>query len=364
MLIPLLKKLISFKTITRDTAASRVALSWVASQIKGLPLIQKNYSINGFPSLLITTRKTRTPRVLLAAHIDVVDGAPSLFRPRRVGDRLYGRGSFDMKFGIACSIALLRDLGAELARYDIGILLTSDEETGGEYGVGALVKRGIGADVCILPDGGKNWVFESGAKGIYAVRIDARGRSAHGSRPWLGTNAIDTLSDALAILRARVPREPCEDATHRHVTVNTGIIQGGTMRNVIPDSAYAIVDIRYPNASALKRIQRILGAISARLPGIAWSPLYTGEPCTVPVGHPLIRSFFDETRRERRKPISFLYSHGSSDARFLIPAGVPTILVRPNGDGHHSDREWISVRSLEQFYRVVKRYVQQIARLN
>lgn len=362
MIIPLLEKLISFKTVTRDVAESRRALAWAASYVKGLPLFEWKYSIHGFPSLLLTTRRTRKPRVLLAAHIDVVDAPDRLFTPERVGDRLYGRGAFDMKFAIACYLALARELGTALEQYDFGILLTSDEETGGEHGMGALVKRGIGADVCILPDGGKNWVFESGAKGIYAVRLDARGRSAHGSRPWLGVNAIDVLADALSMLRASVPQEPCGDATHRHTTVNTGIIQGGTMRNVIPNAAYAIVDIRYPNVSALKRMKRLLDTITTRLPAISWSPLYTGEPCTVPVDHPLIRTFFDETKCERKKPISFLYSHGSSDARFLIPAGVPTILVRPNGDGHHSDREWISVRSLEQFYRVMKRYVQTVAR--
>src|SRR3989344_4918360 len=207
MLENTLKKLISFQSVSRDQKTNRQVLAWVKKEITGLPVFTYSFESNGFPSLIIGTRKTKTPDVCLLAHVDVVDGSAEMFRPQKIGSRLYGRGTFDMKFAAACYIELLKDL-KNLERYDLAVVLTSDEELGGRDGAGALVKKGLRPKVVVLPDGGENWTVQRGAKGIYQLEVEVRGKSGHSSRPWTGQNAIEELTTFISDLKRKFVSEP------------------------------------------------------------------------------------------------------------------------------------------------------------
>ena len=134
----------------------------------------KHYTFNGHSALVITTRDTMHPKLLLAAHIDVVPGPEALFTPKIDNDnqRMYGRGAYDMKMAIACYMLLLEELKERLGELDFGIMLTSDEEIGGMNGVRCLLEAGYSADAVLLPDGGFNWNFEEAAKGVLHVKGD------------------------------------------------------------------------------------------------------------------------------------------------------------------------------------------------
>ncbi len=82
MIEDLLEELISFRTVTSDREANRRALSWVEERLSGLPLHAARYESSGHPSLVLSTRETKMPKVLLARHMDVVDGGDRLFRPK------------------------------------------------------------------------------------------------------------------------------------------------------------------------------------------------------------------------------------------------------------------------------------------
>src|SRR5262249_3930331 len=153
----------------------------------------KHQTFEGHPTLVITTKDTMTPDIFLVAHIDVVPAPKSLYQPRIESNKMYGRGAYDMKMAIACYILLLHELKEWLGEKNIGLMLTSDEEIGGMQGVKRLLEAGYSSKVAFLPDGGFNWNFEEEAKGVLQIKIAARGKSSHSSRPWLGENAIDSL---------------------------------------------------------------------------------------------------------------------------------------------------------------------------
>ena len=117
-----------------------------------------------------------------------------------------------------------------------GILMTGDEETGGDLGAGFALSR-IKTDFCIALDGGNPDKIVIKEKGPCKIKLTAHGKSAHGARPWLGENAIEILMDDLTHLKALFS-EKSKD--HWHKTLNIGIIKAGTAHNQVPDRAEAI----------------------------------------------------------------------------------------------------------------------------
>lgn len=351
-----LKKLIGFRTLSLDHGSNQEALAWITAQLSVLRLNMRQFSICGFPSLLVTVRQTKRPKVLLVGHLDVVSGSANVFSSKFRGDKLFGRGAFDMKFAIACYLNLFLELGRRnLKRLDLGILVTTDEEVGGANGTGALVKKGLLPKVCVLPDGGQNWEMQKGAKGILRLRVTARGQSAHGSRPWAGDNAIEKLMSFLAKLRSQFPEEPCGDAEHEHPTMNTGKIAGGQETNLIPDIAQADLDIRFPVGKKPKIL---------RARGIGVEVLGEGGPFSQNITNNYIRSFAKLVKNRVGVDPKYITTHGSSDARYFVAREVPVIATRPVGGGHHTEREWISRKSLGQFYDVLKEFVLISARVS
>lgn len=355
----LLTQLISFKTLSRDHAANRKALLWIQKQLKGLPLFVVEKEYGGFPALLVTTRRTKKPRVWLQAHLDVVPGAEELFVPRKKGTRLYGRGAFDMKFAIACYLKLFKELGSTLAHYDFGMMLTTDEEVGGMNGVRMILKQGYSSKVCFLPDcGGANWEFEQAAKGVCHLQVTSKGKSAHASRPWLGENAIDRLVDFITAFKQAVVSEPCcTTAEHYHVTLNVGKIEGGEAVNSVPDRAVALVDVRFPKPEIMEKVRRVIKRMKNEFPTIDVKELVHGSSYVINTNDPYHQLFQKLAKEHTGLTPRFSVSHGSSDARFFMEKGIPTILVRPKGDGHHGPNEWVDRHDLEKFYQVFKEFV-------
>ena len=146
---------------------------------------------NGLPVLAATVGADEGPDVVLHGHLDVVPAAPEQFEPRVDGDRLYGRGAYDMKGGLAAMMCAVRDLAAQDG-VRVHFVCVSDEESeeiddrGSDY---LVERRATSGDFAIT---GEPTDLHIGiqAKGVLALRIEVRGTAAHGSTPWLGDNAV------------------------------------------------------------------------------------------------------------------------------------------------------------------------------
>jgi succinyl-diaminopimelate desuccinylase len=361
-LTTLLSTLMTFKTTDGNRAAMDRLLAWVEKEISAVPLYVRRYDIHGHPALVLTTKRKKSVRLWLVAHIDVVPAPDRLFVPKVRAGKLYGRGAYDMKFAIACYVRLLKELGDSVADYDIGLMLTSDEELGGDSGVRHLLeKEKYTGDVVFLPDGTGAWEFEEMAKGKLTLEVTARGERGHGARPWDGRSAIHELCSYIhdAVDEFRVFEK--NDAEHWHTTMHVGTIQGGEAFNTVAPIATAMFDIRYPDAREFGEIQHILTSLHTVYPHTRVRILCHDKPYGLGTSNEFAQMFAQYARIEGRD-CGWARAHGSSDARYFNAAHIPTLLISPQGGDAHSDHEWIDLKDLEVYYRVFKKFVMEVAR--
>jgi succinyl-diaminopimelate desuccinylase len=330
-------------------------LGYTEAYLKSRGMYVKRHEFNGFPSLVATTRRTRKPKLLLQAHLDVVAAPDSCFKLKKKGGKLLGRGSLDMKFAAASFLKIADDLRDRLSDYDFGIMFTSDEEIGGENGVKALLDEGYGAKVCLLPDAGKNWKLEISHKGCWIGRARASGSAAHGSKPWEGDNAIYHLVETLDGIKRLF------DGQHEHSdTLSINMIAGGAAVNQVADSAEAVLDLRFIDERSYKRLHKQMSAIAGKH-GVTLETVRLIKVSTTDVGHPLVLPFTRIVEEVHGKSMDRVRSLGISDAHFFSEHDIPVILTRPAGGCTHGDGEWIDGKDFRKFYEVVKAYVKEVA---
>jgi succinyl-diaminopimelate desuccinylase len=354
-LITLLEKLVAFPTSTTETAEHAACFNFVEDYLAPYGLTVRRHQSEDFPSLVATTRDTKQPKVLLLAHLDVVPAKPEQFVVQAKGGRLYGRGVYDMKFAAACYLQLVEDLKDELDQYDFGIMFTADEEIGGENGTGFLLMQGYGCGVGILPDGGNDWHLEAGHNGVWLVRLIANGRTAHGSRPWEGHNAILKLTAAIHEVR-----DLFGELNPDKSSLTVSQIVGGAAVNQVPDHAEATLDMRFINQDDYityrQKIETVL-----REHGITFETLAQLDVGQTDLEHPAVVAFIETARAVLGRPLQTCHSLGASDAHYFAESKTPIIAIRPAGGDQHGPEEWVDTASLEQFYEVLKAYLRKQA---
>ncbi len=252
---------------TIDLTSRLVAISSVTGDYHGQAAVQDvcvNYlsrrelevtsSREGRPWTLIRTQKD--PGVLFVCHTDTVpvgDVNDWTRDPHSglVGEGvIHGRGSVDMKGGLAAAVSVLAD--AATRGLGVGLLLTADEEIGG---VGAAeiagnFTLGFTPRLVVVPEATDN-VYSRGHRGAAWFDVTAHGRSAHGSTPAAGVNAITLLSEKVI---SRLDQAPlAEDGYLGSDTINLGMISGGQAPNIVPDHAELTLDCRTVNGGAALR---------------------------------------------------------------------------------------------------------------
>src|SRR4051812_11874452 len=184
----LAERLISYDTSRPDGLSS--AVGFVKGWLESRDVDVRDSTHAGLPVLRATVGRGGGPRVILHGHVDVVPGRGAQFVPRVEGDRLIGRGAYDMKGALASMMCAVHDL-ADNAQVRIRLVIVPDEESEDieRRTSDDLVRRGLVGDFAIT---GEPTDLHVGiqAKGVLAARLIVHGRAAHGSTPWLGDNAV------------------------------------------------------------------------------------------------------------------------------------------------------------------------------
>ena len=299
------------------------------------------------------------PAVLLCGHLDVVEGRDEQFNPRLEGDKLIGRGSLDMKSGDAVLIEYTKNNFK--TNENFGLLLTGDEEIGGINGVGSLVERGYGAtEAVVIPDGGQshlNLVVKE--KGVLQLAVIAHGKAAHGSRPWDGVNAIGLLNNFLPKFENFFTPHNEHPDGHWVTTCNVGKIEGGLAINQVSDLATAHCDIRYTERDQPEKI--IERAKSICPPEILIEVMFNEPMFLADPESPTLKHYRAAIKSVTRNNAKIIFSHGSSDARFFTVNNVPVIISQPTGEGLHGPDEWVSVKAIEEYYKILEDFMKRIA---
>lgn len=354
----LLRELVAMPTISADHNANNNALGYIENFLTSRGMHVKRYEYSGFRSIVATTiADNKRPAAMLSGHIDVVPGTPEQFVLTAKGDRLYGRGVLDMKFAIASYMWLVDELQYELEQYDFGIMITSDEEIGGQHGTKLLLeKEKYRSKVAIVPDGGDNWRLEYFAKGVQWIKLEAIGKSAHASRPWQGDSAIHHLLAALGEIQALIPPDRAPEDT----LLSVGTIEGGTTPNQVSASASAVLDVRPGSMHDYEQTYPNIRAICKRH-GVTTTLLVGAPPCVNDPNNRYIKRFSEIAMDVTGRSAGTSFGHGVTDGRYFSACDIPCIITVPPGDGHHNDVEWISRQGYEQFCAILQQYTQEFA---
>ncbi|HET8671650.1 MAG TPA: M20 family metallopeptidase [Candidatus Saccharimonadales bacterium] len=352
----LLRELVAMPTVTADTECNERALNFIASFLKerGMHVYQAKH--DGYASLVATTQKTKTPKVMLVGHTDVVPAEEDFFKVEEQGDKLYGRGTRDMKGAIAAYMTVVDILQRQLDDYDFGIMVISDEETV-DYGVIRLLKEGYRPKSVVLLDGGESWHLEQLAKGALYMSIAVNGKTAHGSRPWQGDSASFKLVELLAEFQQDfVGHGPETD------TLNVSNIRAGSGAfNQIPDSATALLDIRLIDESHKAPVKARLEELCRKYDGsveeIVYFPVLKHN-----MDNPYLVSFRDSITKVTGVEYSPTIAYGASDACRFDELGIPCAVTYPVSGGHHSATEWISKKALHDLVLILADHLEKTAK--
>lgn len=198
-------------------------------------------------AVIARTTLGRPERVVLAGHLDTVPlAAPANLPTRRVGPDLVGRGTVDMKGGVAVMLRLAATVPAP--RRDVTFVFYECEEVdAARNGLGRLAAGApdlLDADLAVLLEP-TSVTVEGGCKGTLRAEVRTHGTAAHSARPWVGHNAIHDAGEVLRRLAEYPARRPVVDGLdYREALVAVGI-SGGTAANVVPDSCVVTVNYRY-----------------------------------------------------------------------------------------------------------------------
>ena len=345
-IIALAQELIRFPSLAANPEARRACADSIAAYLKQAGLKLETFEHQGVRSFLVRG-SDRPPWLCLHGHYDVVEAREEDFRPRRERSLLRGRGAADMKTALAAMMVLMAELGCGKNPPAVALLVTGDEEVGGEKGAGRVLESGFRCSFAISAEP-SGLMIGNQAKGVLRLELAAAGRSGHAARPWEGANAILNMMAAF-------PRvwelfgDPEPEAWQS--TITPSVIQAGDAINRIPDRCALQVDIRhlpheFPD-EIVARIQRAAPELEVRV--LNQSPACYADPFG-PGPERLRRA----AARVLGEEPGFLKKHAASDARFFVTHGIPAVVFGPGGGNVHGDDEWVDLAQVDRFYRILE----------
>jgi glutamate carboxypeptidase len=346
--IALIEDLVGLESPSGDVAALNRCGAALAHQMAALGGRVAPIAAAGAGDHLRAEFGTGDSQVLVLGHFDTVWPIGQLERmPVRLDDgRLFGPGTFDMKAGIAQALLAIRAL-ADAGRpwpHRIVTLWTSDEEIGSKTSRALIEAEALRSRaVLVLEPSLPGGALKTARKGVGDFRVRATGIAAHaGVDPTRGASAIHELAWQVTRLTELTDLD-------RGVTVNVGLISGGSRSNVVADAAEAVVDVRIPT---MVDAERVTAAVTQLVPRDARVRLdVSGGIDRPPLERtPHVAALFElasSIARQMGRTLEEGATGGGSDGNFTAALGIPTLDgLGAEGDGAHALHEHILVESL------------------
>jgi len=352
------ERVLAERLITYDTSSAeglRAAAGFVKGWLESREMTVEDRSFDDLPVVLADIGPRDAPTVIWHGHLDVVPAREGQFTPRVEGDRLIGRGAYDMKGALASMMCALRDV-ADQQDVRVRFVCVPDEESEDieRRTSDDLVRRGLVGDFAITGEP-TNLHVGIQAKGVLACRLIVHGRAAHGSTPWLGDNAVLKAIDVFRRIES-LPFSRESSELFDRPSINLGRIQGGDALNKVPDQCTMVLDIRYlPDQDPGDILEQI-----RTIPDMEVARTFIHPPAHVSRTNPYVLALGDVVGRLTSGESMSVGRDGASDAVSFLRAGVPAVEFGPSGAGHHGPEEWVSISSLSRYRQALTDFVLQL----
>ncbi len=347
-----------FRTTENNFPEFEKAVNYIEKFFEGENVFINKHYYNGVPALVMTVKDTKKPRILLQGHLDVVNGNDEQFIPKIAGDKLYGRGTVDMKGFIALAMHVLRD--AARKDLDVGLMITFDEEVGSENGTRRLAEEeGYECEILFNGDGGYNYAVIYGEKGILKFDIKVEAEPGRHPYPWDGENAFDLFVEDYRRITKLFPESKfATDADNWHTTYSIYDIKVFNDEFYPPNKVTAKMNIYFADditSSALcKKIKDAVRHVSIE-------KFTASERVFVNPNDFHIQRLRQIMTENFGREIILKTENGSSDARFYANKGIPIVIVKMVGEDHHGANEHILISQILPMYNSVKDFVYEFS---
>lgn len=348
-IISLTSTLVKFKSTKDNPGELKKLIDFVAKYFSKDKVTIKRFNKNNKPAIVILPKGVKKPKVFFLCHSDVVPAENNKdFVPVLKGNRLFARGSGDMKAGLAVVMMLFKKY---YKKYSFGLIITTDEEIGGESGSGVIYKQ-YKSDFIIAPEPSElNIIFKE--KGVLWIKLIAKGKASHGARPWLGINPFDLLIKAYSKLRKKIPHVTKESW---QTTMNLSIVKGGGAVNAVPKQAEMTIDIRrtekYKPEQLVNLVKKTVNDKRIQVKVMANQPMMTSSE----KNKHIIQLSKSYKKIMKKKPL-YKKEHGASDARYFSNIKIPCVIFGHTAVNIHGKNEYVLIDSCVKSYKVYEQFI-------
>ncbi len=349
-------ELIAINTIKGNDAEIEKALDIFAKPCKEAGVFVEKIQIpNSSPALIISNKKTKNFDVMWLGHLDIVPCSDELLTAKIENGKFIGRGTLDMKtWAIMAREIFLENKNKDLK---MGLIIVSDEETGGE-GSEYLAKQGLSSKMILDVDhGGDISKIIEKCKNATCIDLVAKGQSAHGSLPWEGVDAIEEIMQTVQKLREFFPYYSIENKPQNTwtPTMHVGKIIGGKATNIIAPSAVAHLDFRLTEKITTEKLEEILKKCCSK--NISYEIKMSGKIVANDQNNPILQSYANLVKNEIGKMPEFITIGGATDSRNFADGKTLIIMHSGTGNGMHGDNEYTEIESIKQLYEIQSKFI-------
>lgn len=310
-----------------------------------------NISRNNGCKMLICGIGKGSKTLVLNGHLDIVPAKDEQFMPREEDGKLYGRGTADMKTAAAAMIYTMIELKNMNLPCKVELQLVTDEETGGYNCSKYLADANPYRDFVICGEP-TNLGIGIQCKGMLQIDIIIYGKSAHGSRPWEGENAIIKAYKIFNIIN-KLPFTTERSEFYECPSINLSKIEGGIAYNKVPDCCKLSLDIRFLPEQNMEQI-------ISQIKQVAGDNIFIkgyGEPVKTRMDNNYVCEFSKIIERYTHRQVKIFGQHGSADTKFYSKYGIPAIEFGPCGANWHGDDEYVVIDSINTYKEILKDFI-------
>lgn len=359
------KELICFRSETGNNEEIKKTFDYIKNMMSLIGAKVDIFEKKGIaPVIMIRNHNSLDFDALVLGHIDVVPADDKMFKPYIKDGKMYGRGSLDMKSFAAVALNSMQYVIENKLPLNFGVILSSDEEKGSKGTKAFLEKYAkIKAEVVLDNDvGGDITKIIAKCKNPVFVKIKAKGKEAHGSRPWEGIDANELMFKVISNIRKIYPAYDLEGKKPRNKWVDTlhfAKIEGGKVANIISDCCEALCDFRLIETSSVEDLIKNLK--KCMIKGVDFEIVSSSTPVVMSEKNPQILEYKKLAEKILNKKIKFEYEGGATDAREFAVRGSTVIMHSGSGDGMHASEEYVEVESVEKLSEIQIAFLEKLA---